>query len=96
MPRTPAHSPSFLDFRGSRTGRQHSDDGSGSDKSVEARLGLNDARAAGRRASKSILAADDDTQRELWDAMADDVTERRAALYGTLFRDAEGNATSFD
>lgn len=72
MPRTPAHSPSFLDVRGSRTGRQHSDDGSGSD-TVEDQLGLNHARAASRRASEAIIAADDDTQRELWDAMADDV-----------------------
>lgn len=79
MPRTPAHSPSFLDVRGSRTGRQHSDDGSGSD-TVEDQLGLNHARAASRRASEAIIAADDDTQRELWDAMADDVTDKHAAL----------------
>ena len=86
MVRTPrrldAHGPEFLGNRGSRT--LQNSDGSESDNSVEDPLDLNDARASGRRASASILAAMGDTLHDLWAAMADDVTDVHAAL-----RDAE-------
>ena len=87
MVRTPrrldAHGPEFLGNRGSRT-LQNSDGSESGDNSVEDQLDLNDARASGRRASASILAAMGDTLHDLWAAMADDVTDVHAAL-----RDAE-------
>ena len=78
-PRRPdAHGAEFLGVRGSRT--LQNSDGSESENSVEDPLDLNTARAAGRRASKSILAAANDTLKDLWDAMAEYVTDEHAAL----------------
>ena len=84
MVRTPrrldAHGPEFLGNRGSRT-LQNSDGSESGDNSVEDQLDLNDARASGRRASKSILAAASDTLNDLWDSMKEIVTDDLAALY---------------